>query len=180
MKQTRIFLADSIDPAPQYERLRFDGIRFYRCTFPKGAHQTYYYPEAVPYAKLASCHIQVSGRMVEPSGTWPDQGPGWMSREEPFVIPAGTFTRLAAEDSVRWCCTGRFNGDRTDYVTPQRVHGIVVLEAGDSLLLAEGAVQAADQTITRGTRLQATRRTPLLVHDEPCYVFRWRTPDAQS
>lgn len=182
MKQARIFIADSTDPAPHYERFRFDGIRFYRCTFPKGAHQAYNYPEAVPYAQLPSCHIQVSGTMVEPTGTWPDQGPGWMSREEGFTIPAGVFTRLAADDVVRWCCTGIANGDRTDFVTPIRLDPALPIDLlpGENLLVAEGIVVLLDGREVRApTRIKAATQV-VLVPKVAGYGFLWRTEDVQA
>jgi hypothetical protein len=179
MSLARIFISDSIDPAPQYERFRFDGIRFYRCTFPAGSHQTYRYPEDVPYAKLPSCHIQVSGRMVEPTGVWPDQGPGWISREEDFIIPAGVFTRMAADDVVRWCCTGITNGDRTDFVTPIRLAPgeTVALVPGDNLLLAEGCVQVDGQVIEAPNRMKVMTGPRTVEPLTAGYGFRWRTED---
>lgn len=176
MKQARVHITDSTDPAPQYERFRFDGIRFYRCTFPKGSSQTYYYPEPVPYALLPSCHFQVSGLMAEPTGVWPDQRAGWMSRAEPFLIPAGTFTRLAMADTIRWCCTGLSNGERTDGVTPVRLEmpNMLTLQAGDSFLLAEGELLTDATVLTAPVRIKATQARSFAPRGT-VYGFRWRT-----
>lgn len=177
--QARIFICDSTDPAPVYQRLRFDGIRFYRCTFPRGAWQTYRYPQAVRYCELPSCHINVSGTMVEPTGVWPDQGPGWMSREEQFVIPAGVFTRLAATDVVRWCCTGVSNGEPTDFVRTLRLTpgAGFTLEQGENLLIAEGGVWAGGRIHDAGRRLKAVTGPQAVDPVCPGFAFAWRTDE---
>jgi hypothetical protein len=103
-------------PRPLYGRMAPMGVRIFRCQFPKGSWQTYYYPRPIAYRDMPTCHIQTYGRMIEPTGVWPDHLAGWMSRRDDFVIPSGVFTRFADEDSERWCCTGVSDEDDTSYV----------------------------------------------------------------
>jgi hypothetical protein len=178
----RVFICDSVDPRPVYERFRFDGIRFYRCTFPAGAHQTYLYPQEIPYAAMPTCHIQVQGHMVEPTGVWPDQHAGWISREEPFVIPAGTFTRLAQTDVVRWCCTGVADGEPTDFVTPMRLApgATLNLQPGWQFLVAAGQVSVGDRAFTQPTRLRIQTGTRTLTADTEAFGFLWETAEVAA
>jgi hypothetical protein len=177
MKLARVFICDSQDPAPQYERFRFDGIRFYRCVFPQGAWQTYRYPGEVKYADLPSCHIQISGVMTEPTGVWPAQNPGWMSKNEQFVIPAGVFSRYASTDTVRWCCTGITDGEMTDYMETIVLDQPFTLDVGQNLLVASGSVSVGGQSYPATTRLKVTSVGKLVTPLESGYAFRWRSAD---
>lgn len=177
MTLARIFICDSKDPSPKYDRFRHDGIRFYKCFFPKGAYQTYRYPEAIKYSELPSCHIHLSGIMIEPTGTWPDQTPGWMSREEQFVIPKGVWTREAATDCMRWCCTGVSNGEPTDYVTTVRARDPFILSVGESFLIASGKLKIGMEYYEPPMCIKALSRDQLLRPISTVYGFKWRSAD---
>jgi hypothetical protein len=182
MKYSRIHVTDSTAPAPIYKRFVLDGIRFYKCTFPTGAWQTYVYPKATPYKDMPTCHIQLSGKMVEPTGVWPDQLAGWISREEQFIVPEGTFTRLAQEDTVRWCCTGVADNERTDYV--ETVHlatgATLALVADDNLLVISGSVTNGTKSFGEEKHLKVASANVTLTAESEVFGFKWKSADVMT
>lgn len=177
MKYSRIHVADSTSPAPIYTRFVIDGIRFYKCEFPKGSWQTYHYPKSTKYKDTPTCHIQPVGTVGEKDGLWPVQNAGWMSRNENFIIPIGTFTRVALEDSIRWCCTGIADNERTDYVETLKIVAgqTLLLTEGTNLLIAHGVLSDGTKTFAESKHLKIKSASVALNVIEDTYLFKWTT-----
>lgn len=166
--KARHHICDSVAPSPLYSRMAPMGVRLFRCFFPKGSWQTYYYPRAIRYRDMPTCHIQTSGRIIEPTGVWPDHLAGWMSREDDFVIPSGVFTRYADEDSERWCCTGVSDEDDTSYVATSllRLGQRAPIPAGTITVVARGHLRVDGVDYVPGKAMLTRRPREALAADD--------------
>lgn len=174
--QYRRFVAESINPKPSYTRIDFDGLRFFRSFFPAGSWQSYCYPLSVVYAEAPTCHIQISGIIDDPAGVWPRHAAGWLSRRDRFVIPAGTHTRLAVTDAVRWCCLGPSGEGGAEHVDTIMLPDGATKEMlrGASLFPVSGSLLCGDVLCNSGSRVRCVSDRRCVTAVGQVLAFVWR------
>ena len=172
-----IWVADS-KPGPRYEKHFFGGLRLTKQVFHPGMWQTMAYPADVPYADLASRHIQLGGRMVDEAGRLPLREAGWISTMDLTVVPAGEHKRIALDTVELWCVHDE------DALNLEKdaghCHGVtrsagesLVLQPGEHLLLIQGTVTARGKTFSALQHLVARTGPVELIFQDLGYGFWW-------
>lgn len=181
LDKIRTIVQTSTDPAPQYVLHRFDGIKFHQDFYPVGSWQTMNYPNPIAYNSPYICQVQLSGEMAEPTGVWPARVGGWVSREDEFVIPAGTWKRETTQEAELWCCNGVFGLFQEDL----SYMSILRLKAGDSfelnkddnLLIVHGEVEIDGVKYERVKRIKAASGQKSVSVEADGFAFKWNTND---
>jgi hypothetical protein len=163
-------VADS-KPGPSYEYIKVDGLTFSKSVFAPGMWQTMRFAEACTLSGLASAHIQTTGTLRDEAGVLPDRPPGWLSREDHFLVPAGEHTRTAQDLVTVWCCRG---GDCQDVKTVAVPQGeTITISQGMSALIADGSLVLDGKQYVGPRIIRAATGDKTFMAEALTYVFLW-------
>jgi len=143
-----------------------------------GYWQVLNFPDALPVNSLSSRHVIVSGSMIEPMGTLPIRGPGWITSRDTGMVPAGQWRRESPDGCEIWCIrvAGKPSA-RVDHVqiiclNEGETHTI---NAGENLFVAHGVCFIGALTLEPFRHFKLGAQAKTVTAQGLCYFFVWPT-----
>lgn len=156
-----------------------DDLRLSKGIYAPGYWFVTNYPEPVPCNDLTSRHFIVRGGYSEPTGALPYRGQGWVSSNDPGVIPAGQWRRESAEGCEIWCIRRNQNPelgvDNANIFALEPGQELEV-DAGNNVFVCEGvcAIDAKALTQEKLYRVASGRKT--IAAQTKVFAIVWPTP----
>lgn len=155
-----------------------ENLSFAQSIYWPGYWQILNFPEPTPVNDLSSRHVIVSGSMIEPMGTLPIRGPGWISSLDTGMAPAGQWRRESPDGCELWCV--RVAGQplaRVDHVQIVCLNEgeIHTVGAGQNLFVAHGVCSTGDLTLEPFRHFKLGLQAKTITAQGKCYFFVWPT-----
>jgi hypothetical protein len=141
-----------------------------------GYWQILNFPEPTPVNNLSSRHVIISGSMIEPMGTLPIRGPGWISSLDTGMLPAGQWRRETPDGCEIWCV--RVMGRplaRVDHVqivclNEGETHTV---DSGENLFVAYGVCSTGTHNLEPYRYFKIGSQAKTITAQALCYLFVW-------